>query len=161
MDLTPYQHAETVTMGAAPDDVYALVADLPRMGEWSPVCTGGQWEDETTSWFKGTNQINDFTWETRCRIDEAVPGKAFSFVNCGTTGDVELVRWGFTFTPTDSGTEVTESWEVLPGYETLVRSGAPDATDADVAARIDGMKGMAQTGITETLANLKHAAEAS
>ena len=160
MDLTSFQHAETVTVGAAPDAVYALVADLPRMGEWSPVCTGGAWEDESKAWFKGRNQINDFVWETRCRIDEAVPGKAFSFVNCGSKGDVELVRWGFTFTPVDAGTEVTESWEVLPDYETFVRSSSAEATDADVAARIDGMRGMAQTGISETLAKLKATVDA-
>ena len=32
-----------VFVSASPGEVYAVVSDLPRSGEWSPECTGGQW----------------------------------------------------------------------------------------------------------------------
>ena len=35
---------ETV-VDAAPERIYDLVADLPRMGEWSPECQRVEWED--------------------------------------------------------------------------------------------------------------------
>ena len=37
-------HVEvTKVIAAAPERVYELVSDLPRMGEWSPENTGGTW----------------------------------------------------------------------------------------------------------------------
>ena len=46
MDVTPYQHTETITIAASPEAAYELVADITRMGEWSPVVTEGEWLDE-------------------------------------------------------------------------------------------------------------------
>src|SRR5205823_2795371 len=102
------------------------------MGELSPVCTGGEWEDPPSAavagaWFRGHNAINDFTWTTRCQVEVAEPGVEFAFVNHGPSGDQALVRWGFTLTPVEGGTDVTESWQVLPSYEDFVLSGDPNA----------------------------------
>ena len=38
MDLAKYRHSDSVDIDAAPAAVYALVADITRMGEFSPVC---------------------------------------------------------------------------------------------------------------------------
>ena len=78
----------------------------------------------------------------------------FAFVNHGLDGQHELVRWGFTLRAAESGgTEVTQTWEVLPAYA----AGFAQEGDAagDFAQRLDGMKGMAEVGMPETLANLK------
>jgi hypothetical protein len=161
MDLTPYQHTESVTVACAPEEAYAVIADVSRIGELSPVCASGQWDDPATgaapgAWFTGHNAIGEFTWDTRCRVDVAEPGREFTFTNCGGDGTSELVRWGYTFEPADGGTRVTESWQVLPDYEGFVLAGDPDA---DVAANIGGMAGMAREGIAATLAKLKQVAE--
>ena len=34
----------SIEIHASPDAVYDLVADLPRMGEWSPENIGGEWQ---------------------------------------------------------------------------------------------------------------------
>ena len=78
------------------------------------------------------------------------------YLSHGPNGDVELVRWGYTFEPQGNGTKVIESWQVLPGYPDFVTAGDPNL---DVKARIDGMAQMARDGIKDTLANLKRAAE--
>ena len=135
-----------------------MVADLARMGEWSPENTGGEWEDEGRSWFRGRNQRGDRVWETRCRIDVAEPGKAFVFTNCGGAGDADLAQWSFTFTATADGTEVTESWELLPAYPGVMLGRDPNA---DLPAVFDDRRTSARTGIATTLANLKQAAEAA
>jgi hypothetical protein len=57
----------------------------------------------------GRNETPERTWERRSQVVAAEPGKEFAFVVGG-----NLVRWGYTFTPAGDGTEVTESWEVLP-----------------------------------------------
>ena len=79
-------------------------------------------------------------------------------MNHGIDGQHPLVRWGFTLQRDESGgTEVTQSWEVLPAYA----DGFAAEGDAagDLAQRLDGMKAMAETGMPETLANLKAEAE--
>ena len=157
MDLTPYQHVETVIVAAPPEAVYDLVADITRMGEWSPVCTAGEWVDDTKASFIGTNALGEFTWQTTCRVDTAARGEEFTFVNLGLQGDEELVRWSYRFVPMADGTELTESWEVLPGYEPSMKALAPDM---NLKEYLDGVKPNTQVGMAETLAKVKAAAEA-
>jgi hypothetical protein len=163
MDLTPFQHSDSVTIEARPEDVYAVIADVTRIGELSPICVSGAWDDPAAgaaagAWFSGHNKIGEFTWDTRCRVEAAEPGKEFTFVNHGPAGDVALVRWGYTFRPDGDATVVTETWKVLPDYPDFVRAGNPDT---DVEARISGMADMAREGMAATLAALKQVVEKS
>jgi uncharacterized protein YndB with AHSA1/START domain len=158
MDLSAYRRTETLTIDAPAEKVYELVADVSAMGRWSPVCTGGQYDADDPTWFTGDNAIGEFTWSTRCRVDVADPGREFTFVNCGQEGKHEIVRWGFTLRAAGEGqTEVTQTWEVLPAYvEAFLQE---SEVTGDVAQRLDGMKGMAEAGMPETLAKLKAEAE--
>ncbi len=124
------------------------------------MCTGGQYDADDPTWFTGDNAIGEFTWSTRCRVDVAEPGQEFAFVNCGQEGTYEIVRWGFTLRAVGEGqTEVTQTWEVLPAYvESFLNE---SEVTGDVAQRLDGMKGMAETGMPETLARLKAEAESA
>ena len=145
-----------------PADVYAIVSDVSRIGELSPVCRSCAWDDAALAgtvgaWFTGHNAIGDFTWDTHCQVTVAEPGREFTFINHGPSGDHELVRWGYTFEPEGSGTRATESWQVLPAYPDFVRAGDPNL---DVTGRVEGMAQMARDGIKDTLGNLKRVAEA-
>ena len=161
MDVSGFHHSDSITIDRPPEDVYAIVADVTRIGELSPVCVSGSWDDPAQAGrqgasFTGHNAIGDLTWDTHCKVVAAVPGREFAFVNGGPDGDLELVRWGYTFEPEGDGTKVTETWQVLPAYPDFVRGG--DAS-MDVAPRIEGMAAMARDGIRDTLANLKRVAE--
>jgi hypothetical protein len=156
MDPTPYQHTETVTVAAPPDAVYDLVADVTRMGEWSPVCKSAEWADASRAWFSGTNVAAERTWTTRCRVDVAERGKEFTFVNCGSEGDTDLVRWSYTFAPAGDGTEASEHWQVLPGFAVFMERVAPGM---DVVAYLDSVVESTRDGMRQTLANVKAAAE--
>ena len=117
MDLSAYRLRERTTIASSPDEIYDLLADVSAMGRWSPVCTGGEYDRDDPSWFTGDNAIGDFTWQTRCLVVVAERGREFAFVNHGIDGQQPLVRWGFTLQRDESGgTEVTQSWEVLPSY---------------------------------------------
>jgi len=155
VDLTKYQHTATITVAAPPEVVYDMVADITRMGEWSPVCTGGSWKDDGS--FVGTNENGELKWETQCRIDTAERATEFTFVNTGFAGDLDLVRWSYTFAPAGDGCEVTERWEVLPAYPDFIEGllGGMSASDY-----LDGVIEPTQSGMAETLARLKAAAEA-
>ncbi|HEY7136855.1 MAG TPA: SRPBCC family protein [Acidimicrobiia bacterium] len=161
MDVSGYRHTDSITINRSPDDVYAIVSDVGRIGELSPVCKSAVWDDPAQAgkegaWFTGHNAIGEFTWDTHCKVIAADPARQFSFINHGPAGDVELVRWGYTLEPDGDGTRVTESWQLLPAYPDFVLSGDPNV---DVAARIDGMAQMARDGMRDTLASLKRVAE--
>jgi Polyketide cyclase / dehydrase and lipid transport len=161
MDVSSYNHADSIVINRRPDDVYAIVSDVSRMGDLSPVCTSGTWDEPDQvgregAWFTGHNAIGEFTWDTQCKVVVAKPGVEFAFINHGPEGDAELVRWGYTFASEGDGTRVTESWQVLPAYPEFVQAGDPNV---DVKARIEGMAQMAREGIKGTLANLKRVAE--
>jgi hypothetical protein len=156
MDTSAYRNDASITIDRPADQLYDLVSDVSKMGRWSPVCTGGTY-DEDGEWFTGTNTIGDGSWETRCRVVAADPGREFAFVNHGLEGRIEMVRWGFTFRPLDDGsTEVTQTWEVLPTYA--------DGLGVDEASAIgvlDMMRDLAVAGMPETLTALKSDAEGS
>lgn len=162
MDVSGYQYSDSIRIGRSAAEVYAMVSDVARMGELSPVCTSCTWDDASQArkegaWFTGHNAIGTFTWDTHCKVVSAVPGRDFTFVNYGPPGKVELVRWGYAFEDHGGETTVTESWRVLPAYPDYVTADDPSA---DVATRLDGMATMAREGIRDTLANLKRVAEA-
>ncbi|MFE9258057.1 SRPBCC family protein [Streptomyces sp. NPDC006879] len=101
--------------GVSPGRVWETVADLTRMGEWSPECTGGRWLDGNTgpvpgARFSGTNRKGPIRWSTRCTITRAAPGHTlFWEVRLG----LPIARWGFTLTPNDRGTLVEQTWHDL------------------------------------------------
>src|SRR5262249_45901598 len=99
MDLSPYRYSATVTVTASPEAVYDLVADVTRMGEWSPVCTGGEWQDDARTRFVGSNAAGERSWRTVCRVEVAARGREFTFVNTGMDGANDLVKWSYTFAP--------------------------------------------------------------
>jgi hypothetical protein len=162
VEVAAYQHSGSIGVGRPASYVYAIVSDVTRMGELSPVCTSCTWDDasqagEEGAWFTGRNAIGTFTWDTRCEVISAVPDRNFTFVNCGPEGKAQLVRWGYELEDHGGETTVTETWQVLPAYPDFVTADDPNA---DVATRLDGMATMAAEGIRDTLANLKRIAEA-
>lgn len=161
MDVSGYHHSDSITIAAPAEQVYAIVSDVTRVGELSPVCQAGTWDDPAQAgkegaWFTGHNVINDYSWDTHCRVVAATPGREFTWINHGPNGDVELVRWGYTLEADGGQTKVTENWQVLPAYPGFVGA---DKSEADIKKRIDGMHQMARDGMKETLANLKKVAE--
>ena len=147
-------YSESIIIARSADALYDLVSDVTRMGEWSPVCKACWWDDgagaRAGAWFTGRNEASGRTWETRSEVVTAARGREFAFVVGGA-----WVRWGYTFTPVDGGTQVTESWEFLPAG--LARFG--ERYGADAQAQIADRTEAARTGIPLTLAAIKRTAE--
>jgi len=110
----PYPTAATREIVAPAEKVWALVTDLPRMGEWSPENAGGKWVKGATgpalgAVFKGTNKNGIRRWSTDVTVIACEPGKVFEFAV--TAGPLEVANWRYEFEDTESGCRVTESWE--------------------------------------------------
>ncbi len=150
-------HQESVTVEASANALYDMVSDITRTGEWSPVCTSCWWDDEAEAgqvgaWFTGHNEIPGRTWETRSEVVAAERGREFAWIVGG-----NLVRWGFTLDPADTGTVLTETWEFLPGGIAHFEKSYGDEAQAQIADRTR----QARDGIPRTLAAIKRIAEST
>jgi len=102
------------TIAATPERLYALVSDLPRMGEWSPENNGGRWIKGATgpavgARFKGKNSNGWRRWSTLAKVVTAEPGREFAFDV--TAAGLKVARWGYRFEATADGAVVTEFWD--------------------------------------------------
>jgi uncharacterized protein YndB with AHSA1/START domain len=105
------QVAETIAASA--DSVYSLVADLARMGEWSPETTGITWLGGATgprpgARFRGSNRNGFRRWNTICTVVTAEPGRELTWVSRLFGRPIAL--WRYQFEPDGTGgTKVTET----------------------------------------------------
>ena len=102
------------TIAATPREVYDLVADLPRMGEFSPECRSVSWRQGAGAAqlgvrFIGRNQNGWRRWNTRGVITAADPGRRLQFQNHFL--GLPMSTWTYEFRAQDGGTLVTERWE--------------------------------------------------
>src|SRR5436190_12858062 len=106
----------SVHVNASPDELYALVSDVTRMGEWSPETVRCRWLDGATgpavgARFKGSNRRGIMHWSTKPRVTAADPGREFAFVAGLMISPREMTKWCYQFEPApDGGTNVTESF---------------------------------------------------
>ncbi len=113
---------------APAERIYALVADLPRMGEWSPECRQVEWLDGSTGPTAGARFIGHnkggpgglMKWSRRGRVLTADPGREFAFVT--EEGGRESTEWRYRLEPLGGGTRVTESYTVrwIPTWARIV-----------------------------------------
>src|ERR1044071_8309587 len=89
-------HSYSIFIARSPEERYAMVSDVTRMGEWSPICKACWWDEcagpEVGAWFTGRNELPERTWETRSEVVAADRGREFAWKVAG-----RLVRWGYTF----------------------------------------------------------------
>src|SRR3954454_15516500 len=153
----------TLEIDAAPSEIYGLISDITRMGEWSPECIRCQWVKDATgpavgARFKATNKGGRGpAWFNTPVVTVADPGREFAFQRSGP--GIGSYTWRYvleaTATGTGTGTRVTESFDAerplgsLMSWITEKWTGSDDR-DADL-----------HRGMTTTLARLKAAAESA
>jgi uncharacterized protein YndB with AHSA1/START domain len=118
MGTLPRNGTVEVTTDASPEQIWDLLADVTRAGEWSHETRGGMWLDGATSAragarFKGLNGKGRQRWSRVCEIETAdrphtlawrtVPSRLFS----------DSTRWTFAITPVDGRARITQTFEVL------------------------------------------------
>jgi len=145
-------HSGSIEIGAASVEVYDTIRQLDRMGEWSPENDGGRWVSGDGSrvgdQFEGDNRRGEKTWSVVVTVDRATPGSVYAFHTGPTDGP--YVQWTYTMAPSDTGTELVETWDVMKLSPFM-----DDASATDLADR----KGQIERDIAETLANIKAAIE--
>lgn len=156
MVATPATVEVSTDIAAQASDVWAMVSDLTRMGEWSPENEGCRWIKGATgpvagAKFTGSNRRGAKSWSTTGTVIESDPGRVFSFRV--TAGPLKVALWRYTFDETATGCRVTESWFDERGW-LVAAMGKPVSGVAD---RISHNR----AGMEQTLAALKASAEST
>ena len=65
VELSQLQASGSVVIAADAETLYDMVADVTRMGEWSPICKECWWEDaaggpRVGAWFVGRNELRQY-----------------------------------------------------------------------------------------------------
>jgi hypothetical protein len=146
--------SRSIDVDAPAEQVFALVSDLPKMGELSPENTGGRWLGGATApavgaRFRGSNRNGWRRWSTVVRVVTCDPPAHFAF-------DVDSIglgvsRWTYQVTPRPGGCTVTETWQDRRGR-------AMDVIGL-LASGISDRAGFTAQSIEQTLAAVKARAE--
>lgn len=153
-----YELSDSITIAASPTDVYALVSDITRTGEWSVQCYRAEWNDAAAddpaargegATFTGHNRTGDREWTTVSEVIAVEPGAEFSWrvTSSGT-------EWGYHLAPVnrrDDATVLTEFTRFTEQGEDYFVQKYGDDAGAQEAQRKDA----ATYGITETLHNIR------
>lgn len=145
----------SLEIAASPQELWGMLSDVTRMGEWSPICHRCEWlrepaRPEVGARFVGHNRRGPFRWWRECRVTACEQGRVFAFSTCF-RGE-EQTRWRYELEPTPRGTRVTESYEVVsvPRWVRL----ANRLPGASRRSRRD-----ARANLRQTLEHLRAAAE--
>jgi uncharacterized protein YndB with AHSA1/START domain len=148
------QHGQaSIEIAAPPEAVYDLIADVTRMGEWSPECYRCEWLEGATAAasgvrFRGYNNLGRYKWERTAVIDTADHGREFTFTTLDDRTGRQETQWQYTLKRTQSGTQLNERFQFL--WCSL----------RNRATEMFMPRGrQVNRGIEETLARIKQAAE--
>lgn len=127
VDTSPlFELSSSIVVSSTPEDLYRIVSDLGRSGEWSPECVGGEWisgePGRPGSVFRGKNlrepevvgwaPLIRGTWFTESRIVRAVPGVTFQWMMLSHVGDDQESIWGFDMDDLGYGTRLTHHFRM-------------------------------------------------
>ena len=157
MQTLDHDHVEQY-VEASPETVYALVADVTRMPEFSPEILECTWLDGATEAAVGARFVARNTvgvgpsWRNRPVITRVEPGKAISWARTEKFGGT--VEWTYEFESSGTGTRVVESYEVTSPI------GRIGWFIIGTLFRQKGRRELIRTGMERTLERIRTVAEA-
>jgi polyketide cyclase/dehydrase/lipid transport protein len=103
---------------AAPEAVWAVVADVTRVGEWSGECRGCAWvapSDRAAAGarFRGRNRRGGLRWSRVNVVDVADAPRELVWRTVPRFPYPDSVRWRVSIEPEGVGARVSESFDVL------------------------------------------------
>jgi hemerythrin-like domain-containing protein len=106
-----------VVVAASPDAVWDVVVDIARVGEWSHECIGSSFLDGATraepgARFRGRNRQGIFRWGRVCEVLAAEPPELV-WRTVPTSLYPDSTVWRLRVTPTNGGTRLEQSFEVV------------------------------------------------
>lgn len=139
------------------DEVWRVVSDVTRTGEWSGECREVAWRDGTTSpvlgaRFRGRNRSGLLRWSRTCELTAVDPTREIAWRTVPTALFPDSTDWRIELLPAGSGTEVRLSYRVtvLSGwFERVVSVLNPGHTDR-AAALAEDLRRLGEVAGTES-----------
>ena len=147
----------SVRIAATPQQVWDVVSDVTRTGEWSPECFRADWLDahdptrgpQVGARFRGCNRLRLVgVWCSRCTITVCTPARELTWVVGDDASDPNS-RWSFTMTPDGDGTMLSQAWSMLREPRVVL-----------AYYRLIGRAAALQVGARESLSRIKMLVEA-
>ncbi|MDL9936982.1 SRPBCC family protein [Gordonia sp. ABSL1-1] len=144
---------ESIDINATPEQVWTVISDLKRMGEWSPQCLkmivrGPVALDTKTINF---NRRGALVWPTTAKVVQFEPNKRIGF----RISENNTV-WSYEITPAEAGgVTVTERRVAVNGQTSKVSAFLVDK----VLGGNDTFEAELKVGMAETLGKIKRAVE--
>jgi hypothetical protein len=106
------------TTSATPEQVWDLLADVTRTGDWSHETRGAEWLDGATgpvpgARFRGRNGKGRTRWSRICEIDVCESGRRIAWHTVPTRAYNDSTRWTYEIDAIETGTKITQRFEVL------------------------------------------------
>jgi hypothetical protein len=116
----PWRTSGSVALRVPADasSLYAVVADVTRIGERSPECHRAAWLPGSPAGtvgarFRGWNRAGRAArWSRVCEVVVAEPGRAFAFRTVPTPTVPDSTTWRYDLEPAEGGTLVTHSYAI-------------------------------------------------
>ena len=137
-----------VVVPAPPGEVYAAVADVTRMGRWSPECYRCEWDDAATAAvpgarFRGSSRSGIARWTRECVVVAAEPGVEFAFRTLRRGRYPDSTTWRFALTEVPGGTRLVQTMALSAGRGILAFeriSGRDRSMPQAMAATLDRIR---------------------
>lgn len=106
-----------VVVDASPEQVWEVLTDVTRIGEWSHECHEAHWVDGSTgptvgARFRGRNRAGLVRWGRPCEVTALDPGRRFVYsTDGGLIGD--CTEWTFELEPVGERTRIVQSFRIL------------------------------------------------
>jgi uncharacterized protein YndB with AHSA1/START domain len=160
MGTLPRSGSVEVEVNATPEQVWTLLADVTRAGEWSHETQGGEWLNGHSgatpgARFRGRNRNGRTKWSRVCEVMAADVPQVISWRTVPTRLYPDSTVWTYELTPTERGCRITQRFEVLklnPVLDRLYYAVIPGHRDRS-AALADDLRRLGEVaagGVVET-----------
>ncbi len=106
-------YSDSIDIETTPEKVFAIISDLPGMGQLSPENDGGEWLNGESApragaKFKGDNSRSGDKWSTVATVKTFNPPNQFVFDV--SWHRIPIARWEYSVETAPGGCRVTETW---------------------------------------------------
>lgn len=146
------------TSNATPEQVWAVISDVTRIGDWSHECRTAEWLGGATSAvpgarFRGGNSTGKMNWSRQNEIVVADAPHVLSWRTVPTRLYTDQTQWWITIESDGDATTIVQTFEVLklnPVMERLFHLLIPAHRDRTEALR-DDLRRLARVAETAEL----------
>jgi hypothetical protein len=134
-----------VVVAAAPAQVWAVVADVRRVGEWSHECRAAEWLGDAGTAvpgarFRGRNRTGIWRWSRTCEIVTADAPHELVWRTVPTWLIPDSTEWRIRLDAVGGGTRITQSFQVVRApafHDRLFSTMLPSHRDRDAGLADD------------------------